>query len=301
LVLNEFATAAGSAAAGSVDAAAAESAAVAAGADPALVAAAGTAAQSSAYASAYAAASSSLAGGALQGAVQGFTGSLIASNGDVKAAAQGALSGGITGGISGYFGSNYPVERVLANSAAGGFSSMMRGGKFVDGFKVSFATSALVYLNVQMRQDMIANSVHDFRNDGSYLSRGLFGDFFKLAGGRFNPFAPDGVVQCSPLGCQQNGPGSLLAGTPFEFSYSKGGFTDMVLESYAGPHDFANSPWFYAADGTIKAMSSFEATVKDYLTNYTTSLLFATPFAAAAIAQQTNLSAYWADMNKRKK
>jgi hypothetical protein len=87
----------------------------------------------------------------------------------------------------------------------------------------------------------------------------------------------------------------------FGISYSKGGFSDMVMESFAGPHDFANSPWFYGADGTIRAMPTMQSGVLDGLTNYSTSLIFAVPFAAASIVEQTNMSAYWDNFRKTHK
>jgi hypothetical protein len=73
--------------------------------------------------------------------------------------------------------------------------------------------------------------------------------------------------------------------------YSKGGFVDMVLESFAGPHDMANSLWFYE-NGLNKEMSGLKAFVLDVTTNYSTSLIFAAPFAVGAIMEQTNLTTY---------
>ena len=81
----------------------------------------------------------------------------------------------------------------------------------------------------------------------------------------------------------------------FGISYSNGSFTDMVLESFAGPHDMANSSHFYDADGYIKNLSgnsSFYNKFLEYSTNYTSSLAFAAPFAAAGISEQSNYSAY---------
>jgi hypothetical protein len=70
-------------------------------------------------------------------------------------------------------------------------------------------------------------------------------------------------------------------------NYSSGSFVDMVVESFAGPHDLANHPWFYSEGGWTRAgTNSF---LRNLGTNYTTSLMFASPFAAAAIIEQTNL------------
>ena len=67
----------------------------------------------------------------------------------------------------------------------------------------------------------------------------------------------------------------------------------MVLESFAGSHDFANSPYFYNPDGTGKLpIGGIKGMLLEFSTNATTSLAFATPFAAAAVAEQSNYSAY---------
>ena len=222
------------------------------------------------------------------GAASGFAAGGL-QGGNLNSALSGAVTGGISGGISGYYGSQYPVDRIAANSVAGGVSSRINGRKFSDGFKFALATSTLSYANVQMRNEMVIQSKIDARNDGSGLSRGLFGDLFKLAGGRWNENILKGVVQCSDLGCLQSGPGSI-----FGIGYSKGGFVDMVAEAFAGPHDKANSYWFYNAEGLIKesTLTGASAFALEMATNYTTSLLFAAPFAFGAIAEQTNYSRY---------
>ena len=120
-----------------------------------------------------------------------------------------------------------------------------------------------------MRNRMITQSKIDPRNDGSGLSRGMFGDGFKLAGGRFDELAKADAV-CSPLGCMQSGIGSI-AGYP----YASGGFIDMITESFAGPHDMANAPWYYDANGLIRAGT--DGLLRELMTNYTTSLIFAVP------------------------
>jgi RHS repeat-associated protein len=226
------------------------------------------------------------AGTAVASAAAGFAAGGI-QGGNLNSALSGAVSGAISGGISGYFGSSYPVERIAANAVAGGVSSSIRGGKFSEGLKFALSTSLLAYANVQMRNEMIEQSKLDARNDGTGLSRGMFGDLFKLAGGRWNPFEKDGVVQCSPLGCLQSGPGSVAS-----MGYSKGGFIDLVTEAFAGPHDKANSRWFYDSNGLIKDLTGTNVFALDMATNYTTSLIFATPFALGAIAEQLNYSSY---------
>src|SRR4029450_12580756 len=111
----------------------------------------------------------------------------IASNGDLRtsfqAAGYGAFSGALSGGISEHFGSAYGLDRVAAKAAAGGLRAAVMGGDIKKGFLQEFGWSALTYLNVQMRQAMIQNSLQDETrvdetgrkvNDGTGLSRGLF-------------------------------------------------------------------------------------------------------------------------------
>ncbi len=224
--------------------------------------------------------------GAGSGAAAGFAAGGL-QGGNLNSALSGAFNGAISGGLSGYYGSKYPFERVLANSVAGGVSSATNGGRFEDGFKKAAINSLLTYGNVQMRQSQIASSLLDKTgaNDGTGLSRGLFGDLFKLAGGRYDENAQKA---CSLLGCRQNGRGSI-----FGWAYDAGGFRDMVLESYAGPHDFANAPHWYNAIGNIRTeLGDQSKLLLDWTTNYTTSLIFATPFALAAIREQTGYQAY---------
>ena len=120
----------------------------------------------------------------------------------------------------------------------------------------------------------------------------MFGDGFKLAGGRWF----DGAVTTdfSPLACWHNGWGSVLGR-----SYASGGFIDMVTESFAGPHDKANSYLWYVnipqqvlqglgmiGDALPADYYSPQLTrLLEYTINYTTSLAFATPFAASTILE----------------
>ena len=82
-------------------------------------------------------------GGAAAGAFVGATagaamgGSLQSA---LKGAGYGAISGGIFGGINSSYNS-WNLERVTANSLAGGVNSELQGGKFADGAKASFVTS----------------------------------------------------------------------------------------------------------------------------------------------------------------
>jgi hypothetical protein len=172
--------------------------------------------------------------------------------------------------------------------------AVLRGDSFSSGFRSSAIISSLAYLNVQMREEMIAQSRIDSQNDGTGYSRGMNGDGFKLAGGRW--FDGANPEKCSILGCWQSGTGSVFGRT-----YASGGFIDMVTESFAGPHDKANSFWWYVNTpqqvlnnlGMIgdalpaKYYSPFVTNLLEYTTNYTTSLMFALPFASSAVLEQS--------------
>ena len=80
------------------------------------------------------AAASGMLGGALSGAIM--------SGGNLRSTVIGGITGGIYRGINGYYGNNWGLGRVAANSLAGGVQSTLQGGKFVDGVKGAFVTSA---------------------------------------------------------------------------------------------------------------------------------------------------------------
>jgi len=229
----------------------------------------------------------SFTSGAIAGASGGFVAGYLGSNGSLPAGFKAALNGSLSGGASGFYGSSYSIDRVFANSVVGGIQSTIQGGKFGSGAFYSLATSALAYVNVQIRNEMIDQSKEHLFNDGTGLSRGLFGDGFKLAGGRWNPFEKIGEIQCSLLGCMQSGPGSV-----FGVSYSSGSITDLITEAFAGPHDKANSLWFYDAEGLIKNLEGTNTFALDLVTNYTSSLLFAAPLAAGALSEELGISGY---------
>jgi hypothetical protein len=136
------------------------------------------------------------------------------------------------------------------------------------------------------------------KSDGTGLSKGLFGNGFKLGGGR--SFIGSELTLPSMLWGNQNGPGMMrILGSTI--GYEAGSFTDVVIECFAGPHDFANSPtWYVLTQEQISAglggygdalpigyYSTVKNAVYELATNYTTSLIFAAPFAAAAIVEQS--------------
>ena len=226
------------------------------------------------------------------GFTAGFTGGFIGSNGDVKAGLQGAFSGALTGGINGYYGSEYPLSRVAANGVAGGMGSVLRGDSFADGFRSSFTISSLVYLNVEMRQQMIEQSGRNPDNI-SGTSRGLFGDLFKIGGGRreYNPewILSDGrdpdiekYLPCNaPMGgCQ----GALVLSTDDAarfgpIKYAPGDLLDTVVETFSGPHD-----WFRNLTGSYNAMGNSVAGLSGWSLNWDTFKNYALVIPAAIFA-----------------
>lgn len=97
---------------------------------------------------------SAIAGAASGAAAGGVVGGIYnGPRGIVQGAKYGAIGGAITGpvaaaygGINGQGGSPWGMERVGAQSLAGGISSAAQGGSFADGAKFNFATSASRYL-----------------------------------------------------------------------------------------------------------------------------------------------------------
>ena len=89
-----------------------------------------------------------VAAGAAAGAAGGAMGAALY-GGSASDILQGALTGGIAGGIFGgfdyHYGNTWSWERVAANSLAGGVRSTLQGGRFEDGFKMSFITSSARY------------------------------------------------------------------------------------------------------------------------------------------------------------
>ena len=198
-----------------------------------------------------------IAGGAVAGAI---------STGTTRGAAYGALTGGVMAGIGGYYGGSYSAGRVLAEASIGGASAELQGGDFGQGFLTSGALSSLTWASLEMRRAMIAQSRLDPEGrNASGLSDGFRGDQFKLGGCR-------ALCDNSPLGGVQGGPGRL-----FGASYRPGSFADHLIETFAGPHDFLNSPIFYDRLGN----SIGRPAIFDIVNG--ANVLVATPFAAASV------------------
>ena len=181
----------------------------------------------------------SLVGGAVAGGI---------SSGSLKGAGVGALTGGISSGVGAYYGGSYAAGRVLTEAYLGGGTSAAQGGDFGRGATIRGGVGALTWAAEVMRERMIKQSRIGFHHptegllsDPTANSRGVSvgfrGDLFKLGGCRY-------PCRNSPLGGVQGSSGNV-----FGFEYEPGSIIDRVVEAYAGPHDFLNSPFFYDSAG----------------------------------------------------
>ncbi len=184
--------------------------------------------------------------------------------------AAGALGGGISGGLNAaYYGGNVG-EGALSGAAHGAASAV--------------AFDLLASTADYMRSEMIKQSKLDPRNvnlnwDG----------YFKLDGGRYDP-NPGYENSCSPLGCQQSGPGSIsLFG--FRIPYEPNSLLGRITRAFSGPHDYLNSTyWYDPLNGFIKqGMSMNERIVGEVFVNYP-NVIFAAPFALAGAVRAPALS-----------
>jgi len=202
--------------------------------------------------------SSTMIGGAAGGAVAG-----VISTGNLRGVVSGALTGGMMSGIGAQFGSGYSAGRVLAEATVGGIGAELQGGDFRDGFIASGTMSSLTWAALEMRQAMVEQSRLNGDNARG-ISDGFRGDRFKLGGCR-SPCTK------SLLGGEQGGQGYF-----FGNKYQPGSFLDHLIETYAGPHDYLNSPIFYNELGNNVGRSGIFQMVN------AGNVLVATPFAAAS-------------------
>ena len=242
-----------------------------------------------------------IGGGVIAGAAAGATAGAITgglyggAEGALKGALFGGISGGIFGGIDAYFGAGtyngslkgaarygWSPERIAANSLAGGVTSELRGGKFRDGFKFSFATSALSYMAVSMRADTVDNMAEDPRNS-TRRSVGAFGDGNHTAGSRFDEANPEAL---SPLGGNPNKAylGLTWGGkaTGLGSFYGVGSWQDRLLEAYGGVHDYFNKPTWYNQFGALRQDMSSVSKFIGEITNIL-NVGVATPFVPASV------------------
>jgi hypothetical protein len=216
--------------------------------------------------------------------------------GNLNSALQGAVSGSLSGGTAGYFGDNYSLTRVAAESVVGGASSAISGGSFRDGFKVSGILSALTYASVEMRDLELE---HSRRSPGQVGDDpGIRGRTGKLAGNRIvaedlerirkdNPWmtleqAIQAYRETSPpslMGCHQGGSGCFF-GIPYP-SNRIGEAMRFVNESFAGAHDLFSHPVHYRSDGMAHAYSGIAGVLGEGYSAI--ALIPAAPFAAASM------------------
>jgi len=211
--------------------------------------------------------------GAIAGAISGFATGVVMS-GTLKSGLQGAFSGAMFGAIKGRWDlrgmdKNWTWQRVGEESLAGGISAVISGRKFVDGFKITFIMSAIKNLAITAREHQLEQSAKIPGQIGE--SNGVYGRPGKLGGGRIiarawkKMFGVDVSEDAdfknhlkkylerhdlrSPLGGHQGGEGYL-----FGIKYAPNGAIDKIIESYAGIHDFLNSP-MYRHDGVYYGFS----------------------------------------------
>jgi RHS repeat-associated protein len=214
----------------------------------------------------------------------------------LRSAAVAYISASLTSGINSYYGNTWTMSRVLVTSVAGGIATSLQGGSFADGFKTSFILAGLTFANMQMRAFMAEQARLNPGSNGDGLGVCFRGDCTKMAGGLYDAEFPDAL---SKLGGQQGSPDYYFFGHKLDTSTFLGRSMAMVMEAYAGPHDTFNSGYFYDGMGGIRTgMSAFERGFGEVAFNYSTSLVLATPFAAAALVPGNSYSAINALRNR---
>ncbi len=249
-------------------------------------------------------AGTAIAGAASGAAVGGIAGGIYnGPQGIAQGAKYGAIGGAITGPVAAmYSGSyngslngaaryGYSAERVAVQSLAGGVSSMAQGRSFMDGLKSSFIPSALTYMAVSMRADMVDSSrlyVDPVTGETKNLagsSAGFMGDGYKAGGARLVFDEALGAFKTcdSPLGgCQGN------TGRIFGMQYGAGSWQDRLVEAYAGPHDALNSSYWYNSLGNGINHQGLAGVFGEVLNGL--NVLPASAFAGASVVQPYNYS-----------
>lgn len=221
-----------------------------------------------------------LVGSSAGGLAAGFVGGFIGSGGDLQSGLIGAAGGGLgglasgLGALAGYkFGAGVGnAVRIGGRGLAGGTMTSLRGGSFGKGFGLAAGIESLSIAAVEMRKTMIRQSTGP---NARGKSAGFMGDGFKLAGGRCRVVGNCADQKPSWLGGRQGGQGFL-----FGIPYSPGGFVDLFMETYAGPHDYLNSFFHYNAQGSAYNYSGFAYGFGEALSALNVGV--ATPFAAAS-------------------
>lgn len=232
-------------------------------------------------------AGNTLAIGAIAGGIAGFVGGAIVS-GTVRGAFQGVAAGAVMGGVAGYFGNTYSLERIAADSLAGGASAEIYGQEFRDGLLFGALISSATYINVKLRAwqkawsarspGQIGPSLKKWRGiDGRLGGERIFADWWVESGAaaRFNsgevtvaeaieniylPFRR-GKGPLSPLGCFQGSAWGCVGSESF-WTYDPSGslrdrFANYIIEGYSGPHDALNSWLHYDRNGMNRNLTGF--------------------------------------------
>lgn len=252
-------------------------------------------------------ASTIVAGAASGAVVGGITGGIFnGPDGIWQGMKYGAIGGAITGpvaamynvncvrcleeaGVSGAARYGYSIERVAAQSLAGGLSSVAQGRRFIDGLRSSFIPSALTYLAVSMRAEMVDSSrLYVDRNGAtpnlSGESVGLMNDGYKVGGSRLVEIISGVFKKCdSPLGGCQGGSGRI-----FGMQYGAGSWQDRLVEAYAGPHDWLNSGYWYNSLGNGINHQGLAGLFGEVLNGL--NVIPASAFAGASVVQPYNYS-----------
>jgi RHS repeat-associated protein len=235
---------------------------------------------------------SAMAVGAAAGAA-GSAASTFAQTGNLKQSLKAGVRGGVTGaafaglsqGISqhnwmdgghlrfDHMANPIPttmqrVATVAGQTVISGAVSHLAGGDFAVGAGNAFPFLAFAEASSYMRTEMTMNSM---RNPDNFSgnSAGVLGDNAKIGGERVDSVT--GIAGSGPMGGQQGGEGQMW---PFG-SYKPHSAQDVLVEHYAGPHDFLNS-WTYDANGNFAAHGNPWAAVGNYF-----NVLSATPFVAS--------------------
>ena len=218
--------------------------------------------------------------GAAAGAVAGGI------TGGWRGALAGAITGGILAGTASVYGNRWTLGRIAVEGSAGGIGSEIQGGSFANGFKLTAGFDFLRWGAYEMRQAMIEQSCTPPGNlNCTGQSVGAFGDHVKLGGNRFPQWLRAKFDQWqdkwkSIFGGNQGDRG-YIGLRKFGYYYEPGSFSDRLVESYAGAHDWLSS-FRYASDGDLIKYGNVGRFAYEIYS--AAAIVPATPFAIATAA-----------------
>jgi len=232
--------------------------------------------------------------GVAAGAASGLVAGAILT-GSLRGAVKSAFVGAITFGVNRYFGHQYSLQRVAAESVAGGVNARILGGEFENGLRFALIVSGLNYANYRMRtSELELSSQHPAGRNTDGISMGAYGDQKKLGGSR-ELLTADGVrLSCRSIagGCQGAPlPNSLdQRSNLFGRFYPPGGLADYFVEKFSGPHDWLRnhvSRSYYTETkgfeiaGNVRVLTGIRRHI-DQIANFAL-IPVAAPFALAGI------------------